>query len=169
MHDNEDNKLLLIKEACRNGENRISAQITIATSADQRATILAGIYVAASVGIIAALATYQHECRTIPIKLMCFSASLVFIISSMLCIISTFPVEFWLPGNDPKEWEIDIEKNTPIAEAIHEQASYFDNEIKQNNATMKKNAKMFKIGALMGILAPIIGVMLGGIASLLLS
>ena len=79
------------------------------------------------------------------------------------------PVLFWMPGNDPSEWYGDIENAVPEHVALGQQLGHYDNHIKANDATLKRNSGYFKWGARLGICAPIIGLMMAGITCLVLS
>jgi hypothetical protein len=152
----------LIKEACRHGEAKLSAQVQIATSADQRATVLAGIYVAAATGVIGALAAVDVIRHSIPLAAASAVAAVAFLGGAVLCITATLPVDFWVPGNEPGEWYADIENGTPLEVAIGEQAQHFDDSIKANSKVIASNARRFFWGAIIGIGAPFIGVFVGG-------
>ncbi|HJW42175.1 MAG TPA: hypothetical protein VJ476_13250 [Rhizomicrobium sp.] len=161
--------LELIKEASRHGEAKLSAQVQIATSADQRATVLAGIYVAAATGIIGAVATGDAFKHNLPLVVGSVFSAVAFLIAAYLCIVATLPVDFYVPGNEPEKWYDDIDANTPPEEAIGQQAAHFNDQILANNKTIASNARYFQIGALTGISAPIIGLVGAGLTCLLAS
>jgi hypothetical protein len=162
------NEIGLIREACREGEVKLAAQVTIATSADQRATVLAGIYVAAATGVIGALLT-KPSGGGVPLIAAAVAAAGAFLCGAFLCLKATLPVIFWTPGNDPSEWYADIEAAKPEHIALGEQLGHYDKHIKANEATLKDNAKFFRWGAKLGIAAPIIGTIFAGLACLVFS
>ena len=152
----------LVKEACRHGELKLQSQVQIATSADQRATVLAGIYVAAATGVIGALAAVDVIRSSPALAAASAVAAIAFLAAAVLCITATLPVNFWVPGNEPSEWYGDIEKGTPLEVAIGEQADHFDESIRANTKVIATNAKRFFWGALIGIGAPFLGLFVGG-------
>lgn len=156
----------LIKEACRHGESKLAAQVQIATSADQRATVLAGIYVAASTGIIGAIAASQDIRSNMPLLVAGAGVATVFLVAAVFCILATLPVNFWTPGNDPCEWYGDIEKGLDAETAIGQQAAFFDENIQENNVVIERNARRFRWGALLGVGAPVLGCALAGLTCL---
>lgn len=98
--------LLLIQEACRHGETRLAAQMQLATSADQRATVLAGIYVAAATGIIGAVAVVSSSGSAVislPLYVASGATAAAFLCGAILCVLATLPVDFWMAGNEPEE------------------------------------------------------------------
>lgn len=156
----------LILEACRHGEAKLQAQVQIATSADQRATILAGIYVAAATGIIGALATDGSMDDSHALMAGAAVTAFMFLVGAFLCIWATLPTDFWTPGNDPSEWYGDIERGISVEEAVGQQTEHFDRAIGENNKVLIRNAKLFLVGALCGICAPLAGLFLAGITCL---
>src|SRR6478736_1556082 len=85
----------LIKEACRHGEAQLAAQVQLATSADQRASVLAGIYVAAATGIIGAMATGEAFKDSRSLLWGAGIAAGAFLLAAVLCIKATLPTAFW--------------------------------------------------------------------------
>lgn len=158
----------LVKEALRQGELRLSAQVQLATSADQRATVLAGIYVAAATGVIAALASLDAVKQAPPLVIGGATAAICFLVGAVFCIHATLPIDFWTPGNDPQEWYGDIEQNKDVQVALGEQAEHFNTHILANRKSIDRNAARFLIGALTGISAPIVGLFVAGLTCLFL-
>jgi hypothetical protein len=147
----------LIREASRHAEAKMIAQVQFAVSADARASILAGIYVAAATGCVAALAassTLQGRPAAIGAAVGAVAA---FISGAYLCIWATLPCDFHLPGNEPKNWYDEIENDASLVSAAGEQLALFDSDIHENNDTLADNARKFKWGALIGISAPFAG------------
>jgi hypothetical protein len=159
----------LVKEALRQGELRLSAQVTLATSADQRATVLAGIYVAAATGVIAALATAPDAIKSPILIAGAGAAASCFLAGAIFCIFATLPTTFWTPGNDPEAWWDDIIQNKKIKTALGEQAVHFNSHILGNRRIIERNAKRFRLGAIFGISAPIAGLFAAGVTCLFLS
>ena len=160
--------LELIREASRHGEAMLAAQVQIATSADQRASVLAGIYAAMATGIMGAIAAHGSFAGQWPLAAAAAIAALAYLIGAGLCIAATLPVAFWPPGNQPSEWYSDIETNRPLEEAVGEQAAHFDQHIAENNQVLSRNARRFLAGAVIGITAPLSGLLAAGAVSLLL-
>lgn len=165
--DWENKNLDLIKEMLRQGELRVAAQVQLATSADQRATVLAGIYVAAATGIIGALATQPNILTNKPLFVGAVVAAILFLAGSIFSIWATIPVGFWAPGNDPEQWYADIDKSVSVARALGEQSEHYNDMISDNRNIIKRNATRFRMGAICGIAAPIAGIFAGGVTCLL--
>jgi hypothetical protein len=146
-----------IKESCRLGETLLVAQVQLATAADQRASVLAGIYVAAATGIIGAVATGDAFKTNHALTSGAMVTTAAFLIAAVLCVTATLPRDFWTPGNLPSEWYDDIASGKDFKVSIGEQAAHYDEHIDANNKLMARNARFFSGGALLGIAAPILG------------
>jgi hypothetical protein len=158
----------LIQEASRHAEAKLAAQLQIATSADQRAAVLGGIYVAAATGIIGALASGAADNLGRPLMIGAFLSAAAFLIGAYLCIFAMLPISFDIPGNEPSNWYDDIDQNRDLKDAIGEQLDCFDEAIRENNRRVAKNARLFKAGALIGISAPLLGIVVAGLNCLLM-
>ncbi|MFL6690151.1 MAG: hypothetical protein ACJ8IR_08225 [Alphaproteobacteria bacterium] len=157
----------LIREACRHGESMLAAQVTLATSADQRAAVLAGIFTAVATGIIIAVATNSAFAESHALAAGAVVAIGAYLIGAALCIVTALPVDFWPPGNNPSQWYEDIEKGSPLKLAIGQQAAHFDDHIAANNKVLVRNSRIFFAGAVIGVSAPFLALAAAGITCLL--
>lgn len=160
--------LELIQEASRHAEARLAAQLQIATSADQRAAVLGGIYVAAATGIIGALAAGAAGNISLALTIGACVAAAAFLLGAYLCIFAMLPISFDIAGNMPSNWYDDIDANRSMQETVGEQLDCFDEAIRDNDVRVGKNARLFKWGALLGISAPIVGILVAGLTCLFL-
>jgi hypothetical protein len=155
----------LVREAVSDGDSKLKAQLQIATSADQRASVLSGIYIAAATGIIGAVVSRSTP-TTIPLISGALLTAAAFMTGALLCILTMLPSYFWTSGNSPAQWYKDITNKTPIKEALGEQAEHLTEKLSENNAALERNAKRFLFGALIGAFAPIIGLIGAGLTCL---
>src|SRR5262249_48058342 len=115
----------IIKEIVREAEAYLDGQVTLATSADQRASVMASVFAAAGTAIAAALMTVaaqQHDNDYTPIFAGGGAAAGMFILGAVFCVMATMPSDFHLPGSQPTNWKHDLAKNTPLSQALAEQA-----------------------------------------------
>jgi hypothetical protein len=145
-------------EINRSAEAYLAGQLQIATSADQRASVMASVFAAAGAALFAGTMTIAASID-IPssVKLGGFLAGLCFLIGAAFCVTATMPVLFWLPGAEPNSWKEDVEKGRELKACLGEQAKFFQKHIEKNDEIIKRNARWFKLGAMIGIAAPIIG------------
>jgi hypothetical protein len=139
-------------------------QLTLATSADQRASVLAGVFTAAGTAILAglialgAVSDIPHRV-SFPIYLGGGFSVLLFLIAAAFCIAATLPVGFWLSGNEPQSWFRDVEAGKALPVAFGEEAEHIQDKIAENRQIIAANARRFKWGAALGIAAPIVGML----------
>jgi hypothetical protein len=149
----------LVREVAREAEVYLQGQLTLATSADQRAAVLAGIYIAAGTAIIAGIIAASPS-LTLALAVGGLVAAGMFLAGATLCIITCLPAGFSIPGNQPESWDDDVEDNTPIRDALGEAADIAQDQISENRAFLRKNAKRFRLGALLGASSPLVGLVL---------
>jgi hypothetical protein len=147
----------VVSEIIRQSELRLQTQCQIATQADQRATVLAGIYAAAATGVIVAVATTPKSLTT-SVEIGAGFAIILFLLGAFFCVLSIMPVTIRAPGTDPQLWYADVLSARTLVDALGEQAQNYDEMIRENRATMAKNGARFSIGAFLGISAPFVGV-----------
>jgi MFS family permease len=173
----QTSRIDLIREALRQGELRLAGQLTLATSADQRATVLAGIYTAIAIGLISAISAIvalpitphpSHADTLYRIALIAgaITGTVMFLLGALSCILATLPVQFFTPGNDPEEWYEDIRDGVCEQLAFGQQVVHYNTHIFANRTTLERNAGRFRNGALLGISAPVISLLAAGLVYL---
>ncbi len=163
----------LIREVVREGEAYLAAQVTLATSADQRASVMASVFTAAGAAIVAGLIAFVADSdRVAGANAIMWGggvAAILFLFSAGLCVWATLPVGFDLPGSQPDSWREELEHGTDLDVALREQAQNYQDKITDNRRVLKTNANKFKWGAIAGITAPIGGSLVWAFISFYLS
>jgi len=96
--------LELAREIARQGEARLNAVMALSTAAVARATMLCGIFGAASIGLVAAVLAYVGTAPHPAAELVwagATTASLLFL-AAVLAACAGAPRNFWLPGGMPR-------------------------------------------------------------------
>lgn len=160
----------ILERVVEEGESYLRGQLTLATSADQRAAALAAVFTAAATALIAgilALTTTSppHLRDHFPIYIGGGIASLCFLIAAGFCIAAVFPTNFFLPGNQPENWHGDIEAKKAIEVSLAEETQHIQGKIEFNRACIARNATRFKRGAILGIAAPLAGLLFWAVTS----
>lgn len=148
------------REIVREAEIYLQGQLTLATSADQRASVMASVFTAAGAAIVAGLITlFSSKTATDfgPVFAGGVVAATLFLAGAGLCVWATLPVAFDLPGNQPEAWEEDVKAGKPLDDSLAEQAEHYQGKIEDNRKALKRNAGRFRWGAIFGIAAPFIG------------
>lgn len=148
----------IVRQIVTSGEQYISGQVTLATSADQRASVLGGIFTAAGTGVIGGLIAAVASGNVSPaIVAGALLSSGLFLVGSALCLSTALPADFYLPGTRPANWYEDLAEGRELSEALGEYAENCQDKIENNSRTLAKNARRFFWGANLGIGAPFVG------------
>ena len=140
----------VLDEIVREGEERLKAQLQIATAADQRALSIAATQIAAATGSLAggiALALGNKP----DWWLAGFAIAFAFgnAVAAQRAISSVRPKGFHIPGNRPSNWLPDrwmgaAADGHGIKQARIEQAACLDGEIEENKRLMDEATKKVK-------------------------
>lgn len=151
-------KIDLVREVFRSGEKYLDGQLQLATSADQRAAVLGGVYTAAGTAVVGyLLAIFTSWQASLAILVGGLLAAVLFVAGAALCICTCLPAGFYLPGNEPEQWYGDVDNGRDLAEVLGEEAENYQSKIADNRATLQRNARLYKWGAIAGIAAPVLG------------
>jgi hypothetical protein len=159
------------KEIVREGTVYLDGQLKIATAADARASGLAGMFIAAATALTAGvvIAIFNSAGAALPARLPMMlgggSAAICFLVASILCITAIRPVNFWLPGLAPENWDTDVASGRALDDCLGERAQHIQEQIADNLKIIKSNATLFKWGARLGISAPFVGISIWLLAS----
>lgn len=158
------------KEIVRGGEEYLSGQLIIATSADSRASGLAGVFTAVATALAAGVIVVLFSPdwgipQRVSLALGGGAAAVLFIASAALCVFAIRPISFWLPGCDPEAWEDDVEAGRLLDDCIGGRAKHIQEQIVENDRAIKTNARLFKWGSILGVAAPFVGVIVWLISS----
>jgi hypothetical protein len=148
-------------EIIRGGELHLDGQLKVATSADLRASNLAGMFVAITTGLLAAvvaLANSANISSKVPLLFGAGAAALLFLVAAVVCLRAVMPVGFWLPGNEPANWDTDVAAGKELHDCLDALADHIQDYIGENLTVLETNAWRFKLGAWVGAAAPFVGV-----------
>jgi hypothetical protein len=159
------------KEIVREGTVYLDGQLRVATSADSRASGLAGIFTAAATALTAGIvitifnAGGQPLNAKLPLMLGGGASAILFLAAAVLCIVAIQPVSFWLPGLAPENWDTDVSSGRELDDCLGERAAHIQQQIGENLVTIARNATRFRWGSRLGIAAPFVGVVVWLLAS----
>jgi hypothetical protein len=157
------------KEIIRGGEAYLDGQLKIATSADQRASSLAGVFTAAATALVAATVALTNPSWNVPgrfaLMIGAGAAAIMFLIGAVQCWRVLMPVNFWLPGCEPANWESDVSAGKDLHNCLGERADHIQEQIAANLRVIELNGRKFRVGAFCGIAAPFVGLVAWTLAS----
>ena|ERR1700738_275247 len=120
------------KEIVRGGEAYLDGMLRVATSADQRASSLAGMFTAAATALLAATVALTNPTWNLTGRLALVLgggvAAIMFFVGAFLCLRTTMPVQFWLPGCEPENWEADVAAGKKLQECLGERAAHIQDK-----------------------------------------
>jgi hypothetical protein len=157
----------IVTEVLRDSETFLAGTVTLATSADQRAAVIAGTFATAGAAIVAgiigfAAAASAGNSYAPAVYAGGLFAAFLFILGSIFCIRAAMPVGFRLPGTKPSGWEDDVTAGHTLLECQHDLIAIRENAIKENLEIIATNARRYTIGARLGIAAPVVGFLVWG-------
>ncbi len=143
----------VLGEIVREGELKLSSQLSVATAADSRALALIGFQIAAATaslgGTVALL--FVTPLREYLIALG-FFAALGLIVAAFIAIESVRPANFSFPGNQPENWlpnqwisNAALPGDKSLERARIEQCFVLNNAINRNATDMLTNANKVKL------------------------
>lgn len=142
----------LQKEAIREGERRLDAQLVVASASDQRALNWSALLVAAVTASIAgAIAMFSKEEPDNLVAMILLLLAGALLGAATKAIGTTTPTEFCMPGNKPGSWlpenwegECLGAEHEKEAQARMEQAAQMTEHIEQNRQAASVRAKGLK-------------------------
>ena len=143
----------------RLGEVYVKATLDLATTIDQRASVLAGIFMTAAAAALAAVGSLLATPDESDIELVSGASALAvtWLLASGFCIAALWPKKYQLPGAHPNDWMEDNVVRGDIVEAIGGQCEIYQAIINHNEREVQRTGKWVKIGATLGCLASALG------------
>jgi hypothetical protein len=152
----KDEKTEIAKIVMRQGEVKLSAQLTLALAAVGRASSFAGLFttlglaVAGTVPVLwTAGARYQGLMAAAVLE------AVILLIAAYLCIQATEPVDFYLAGNRPKSWWDDNAENTPLFDNLKSESNNYSTYIEHNHVVIERDAQRFMLALRLVLLSPL--------------
>ena len=148
-------------EIIRTAEQTLDNQLRVAISADQRACAVGAAFltVAAALGA-SALALAGSDIRAG--ALGAGVSALMFLAAAFSAFHAARPVPFHFLGSEPKLWA-DDPADRPLQDALGDLAEHLQRRISCNTDVLKSNNEWFRLGVMLGILAPALGMIAGAV------
>lgn len=155
----------VVRQMLAQGEQMLVSQIQLAVNADQRAMTSASIFIGVAAALFAATLAYFATVGNVVLFVSGLSVSALMLCAAYLCFHAARPVDFWLPGNCPAEWW-GVDEPDLVALMGAESENYQE-KIEDNNGLLASNARWFSCGIQTAFVAPVVGVGIWVISSLL--
>lgn len=132
----------MLREIIRQGELRLQAQLQAALAADARAGAMASLQAAASAALIV-LGTQDTVSGAT--EAASYGAAAILLLGSMMAAWAARSVPFDFPGLAPMDWAEAVETDEPEESAMRYYASYLDEYLAANDATMVGNGRLIRV------------------------
>lgn len=132
-----------LREIKREAEAYLAAQLQAGIAADQRAMSFVGLMAAAAVVVAGGGGSLLLADKpNALIGWICLVIAIGFAAAMGLAAVSARPVNFWYSGSMPIDWQGDIASNIAYSDSLPEQLVNLNQRLKENNATLKHNARV---------------------------
>jgi len=152
----EADRLRVIERCLSDGACQVDGAANFAMSADQRAITIAGTYISAATAITAGLVAWSAI--TTPVLVAGTLSAILFYFGALICIWVAFPQISYTAGNPPDFWEYHLKHATAYEDSLFSQIEEYTRKIAAHKVMLKRNAVRYKVGALIGAAAPVVGV-----------
>lgn len=146
----------VIDEVFQNGQTCLQGTVQLAIAADQRATALAGIFIAGAVALLATAATVKASSLDDPaFAWASLVTAAVLFLAALISGWSARPIDFHVAGYEPAKLAIcdgdDVWMKRYACEDIQVR-------IDENRSSLERRAKILTRGAIIAALSPILGI-----------
>jgi hypothetical protein len=145
----------MVRQIFQQAETFMRAQFDAALAADTRAMTMASVFVTLATAIIAGAIAYGDKAGHAPAIAGAFAGALVMLIGAALGVWAARPIDFYFPGNQPEKW-FPI-RGGDLIEALGGESENYARHIAANDAALTANNGALILGAILGVLSPLIG------------
>lgn len=151
-----------VREIIREAESYLSAQLTTGVASDQRAATLSGILATLATGMLGGgLAVITADKANYPLGVAGISSGVVMLVGLAFSIYTARPVPFHYVGNCPKNWSSEEDLCGDLDAALWQQAQHYQEQIDENDATLKANARYLRRAGYFTLASPAFGLFTG--------
>ncbi len=159
MTRNDDERREKIAETIlRQGELKLGAQLSLATSADLRAAALAAIFSAVAVALFGgAAAIVFSDNPDLKLAIGAGVSGLLYGVGAYLCALACQPTDFYTVGNQPQKWLNDTAMDKEPVDAFLREAQNYQIGILANRQAIRRNGERLKWALRIAWASPFIG------------
>ncbi|WP_026986528.1 hypothetical protein [Fodinicurvata fenggangensis] len=138
----------VVKEALREGELHLQAQLQTALAADQRALVIFSVYTTAAMILFGTTAgLFQAGGLPLGVGIFLVGAGVALGLAAVYAWRAFRPGHFTLPGNAPEQWYQDFRDAVTLVEARADQLAWLQRAMDRNETDMSRRAESVKASA----------------------
>jgi hypothetical protein len=141
------------REILAQGEKRLASQLSIALASDTRALTSAGIFFGVAVALCGFALNDIVNNKIAPLSVSALTAGALLFVSVWLLAYAARPVDFYVPGNEPKNWFLALELS--LKELIGSETKHYDDMIAENENILRNNEIAVRNAFKIALAAPI--------------
>lgn len=149
-----------IEEIHRQGETCLQGTLQLALAADQRATMMAGIFGAGAVALLGAAAgvfgAATPMTNATPLLGALFSTAAVWFVAMVCCALAALPVRFHVTGYEPKNLTNLAHSTEAATWILRYTGEDLQKRIDNNRRALDEAGWYFKSGVLVGLSGPVV-------------
>jgi hypothetical protein len=131
-----------LTELMRQAEVQLSAQLTAAIAADQRAMSFVSLMAASTVVLVGGgIALITADKPNMGLSWVAMIVACCFLASMLLAIWSARSIKWLYAGSQPENWQEDITAGTGLEHGLREQLENYDSRINKNRGRMEDCAR----------------------------
>lgn len=155
-----DDEKEILSHGIADAELHLRSALDRILAADQKAGTLTNVFLTISTGIVGAIAALgASDNLSIDIMATTLSMIVMFFIAATFCMSAALPGKIWLPGLRPGFWEEAAEHKYSLIEIKSYKLKQYSSNIDDNEAYISRKSFKYKIGAYLGVSAPIVGLL----------
>lgn len=144
------------REVLRLGEVQMQAIQALVVGANQRAATLCGVLTAAAAVTMGGVAA-AHAAGKVDLVLAGVLVALMLLAGAAFCVAALWPADFYAPGYAPGDLINRDALFGSLEDTMLNMALLYDGRIRENRRVLIKSSRLFRLGAVAGCGAPVLG------------
>lgn len=159
MTRNDDERREKIAETIlRQGELKLGAQLSLATSADLRAATLTAIFSAVAIALFSGAAAILFAGnQDLKLAIGAGVSGVLYGVGAYLCALACQPTDFYTVGNQPERWLNDAAMDKEPVDTFLKEAQNYQRGILANRQAIRRNGERLKWALRIAWVSPFIG------------
>ncbi len=153
----DGDRLKTLERCLDDSARQIENLNAFATSGDQRAVAIGGVYISAATAIVGGLIAWAAQKGEVPQQALMpgMVAAFMFYLGGAMCLWLAFPTPTYVAGSPPEFWRHLLKHGYAYEECLQEQLEEYERKITANKADKELSANLFRTAAVIGLLAPL--------------